>query len=296
MGFKRKDIDFYSNKIRCAAWLYLPEEIVNPPVVIMAHGLGAERTFRLPEYAERFTKKGLAVFLFDYRYFGDSQGTPRNLINPYKQLRDWQAAVAHVRTLSGINTSKIALFGTSFSGGHVIVIASRDPDIAAIVSQVPYIDSFSSISLVSWPDMIKGMFYSVKDLFRMLTFRTPYYVPIVADPGTYAFMNTPDARPGYLALVPEGSSWENKVPARLGLTIGGYRPVKVAHKVKCPTLLLLAEEETLISIEMTEKTAAKIPDCTFIRLPGGHFDQYAGDGFERAVEIEGNFLEKTLKN
>ncbi len=296
MSFVRKDISFYSSKTRCAAWLYLPEGVSKPPVVIMAHGLGAERTFRLPAYAEAFIKKGLAVFLFDYRYYGDSEGSPRHLINPYKQLRDWHSAVAHVRTLSEINSEKIGLFGTSFSGGHVIVVAAKDPNIAAIVSQVPYVDSLSSMAMVSWSDRLKGMFYTMQDVFRMLTFQSPCYVPIVADPGTYAFMNTPDARPGYLALVPEGSSWENKVPARLGMTIGGYRPVKVAHKVQCPSLMLLAEKELMISVEMTEKTAENIPDCTFIRLPGGHFQPYVGEGFERAVEIEGEFLKKNLLN
>ena len=94
-------------------------------MVIMAHGFGAERTFGLPAYAERFLQRGMAAFLFDYRNFGDSDGEPRNLVSNHRHIKDWEAAVAHVRGLPDIDTEKIALWGSSYSGGHVIVTAGE---------------------------------------------------------------------------------------------------------------------------------------------------------------------------
>ena len=293
--FTRVDSDFMSSGIRCGGWLYSPGGAVKPPVVIMAHGFAAERTFRLPAYAEKFVQRGLAVFLFDYRNFGSSDGEPRNLVNPYRHIRDWKAAIAHVRTLQGIDTSKMALWGTSFSGGHAIVIASSDPEIAAIVAQVPFVDGLSMLKF-GWRYILQGTVAGARDLIRKLTLREPYYMPVVADPGTFAVMNSPDSKPGYLAMVPKDSSWENKCPARICLLISFYRPVRFAHKVKCPALILLAEGETLLPIERTKQTAARMSNGTLVSTSGGHFDPYVGEKFEEVAQIEANFLVKHLLN
>lgn len=118
--FTREDLDFESGGVRCSAWLYRPAGIARPPVVVMAHGFGAERSFGLPAFAERFASRGLAVFVFDYRGFGASEGEPRYLINPWRHIRDWRAALSHVRSLPGLDADRLGIWGSSYSGGHVI--------------------------------------------------------------------------------------------------------------------------------------------------------------------------------
>jgi hypothetical protein len=39
----------------------------------------------------------LTALAFDYRHFGDSDGTPRQLLDIAHQLEDWQAAIAYAR-------------------------------------------------------------------------------------------------------------------------------------------------------------------------------------------------------
>ena len=58
--FTRVNSDFISKGTRCAGWLYRPAGAAETPVVIMGHGFAAERTFRLPAFAEAFAKKGLS--------------------------------------------------------------------------------------------------------------------------------------------------------------------------------------------------------------------------------------------
>jgi dienelactone hydrolase len=109
----------------------------------MAHGFSGFREQRFDAYAERFVQAGMAVLVFDYRHFGDSDGTPRQLLSIRRQLQDWAAAIAFGRSLPGIDPQRIALFGTSLSGGHVLTMAARDRAIAAVVAQGPPATAFA---------------------------------------------------------------------------------------------------------------------------------------------------------
>ena len=122
----------------------------------MAHGFSGVREQRLDAYAERFAQAGMAVLVFDYRHFGASEGEPRQLLSIARQLEDWRAAVAHARSLEGIDTKRIALWGSSFSGGHVIATAAKDPDVAAVVSQAPYTDGFDRPARRTAPPRARG--------------------------------------------------------------------------------------------------------------------------------------------
>ncbi len=293
--FSRTSSYFQSKGVRCACDLYLPSDVENPPVVIMAHGFAAERTFGLPAFAEHFAGHGMAVFLFDYRCFGESDGEPRNYVSPGRHLKDWQAAVAHVRSIKEVNTERIALWGSSFSGGHVIVTASRDSSISAIVAQVPYVDSITTVQKLGLFYLAQAMPLGARDLFRIITFRDPYYIKVIGNPDEFAVMNTPESYPGYTSIIPEGSTWENRCPGRILLTFPWYRPMTSASRVQCPALIMVAEEDSLMSVEAVEKTASRIPNSTLIKYPFGHFDIYTGEEFKDAVSKQTEFLEKHLK-
>jgi pimeloyl-ACP methyl ester carboxylesterase len=224
----------------------------------MGHGFAAEKPFRLPAYAERFVERGIAAFLFDYRNFGGSEGQPRNLVDPSRHLQDWEAAVAHVRSLKGVHNNRVALWGSSFGGGHVIVTAAKNARIDAIVAQVPFVDGLSTLSALGLKNNLQAVVAGLRDFCRMLTFREPYYVPVVGTPERFAAMNTPDAWEGYLAIVPPDSSWKNQCPARVFLAAPFYRPISYADRVSCPALLVVAERDSLIPAAVVEKTAARI--------------------------------------
>jgi dienelactone hydrolase len=286
----REDHDFESLGTRCAGWLYRPGGVERPPVVVMAHGFGAQRDFGLPAYAERFAARGMAVFLFDYRNFGASDGEPRNLVSNSRHLRDWEAALAYVRTLPDIATDRMGLWGSSFSGGHVIVIASRDRGVSAIVSQVPFVDGITTAYWTGLKHVMQATVASLTDVARMVTGRDPYYVPVVSDPDTFGLMNSPECKPGYMAIVPEDSEWRNECPARAVLELLVYRPVLNARAVKCPALVMMGEKDSLIYPKSVEKTASRMREVTLIHLPIGHFDIYVGDWFEKVVKTQADFL------
>ncbi len=286
--------DFLSHGTRCAGRLHLPDALAAQPVVIMAHGFALEQAFGLSAYAERFVAAGLAAFLFDYRNFGESDGSPRNLVDPRRHVQDWRAALAHVHSLKSVDTERIALWGTSFAGGHVIVTAAREPGIAAVVSQVGHADGLATIRALGPRLVLQGVAAGLRDVGRALTGRAPYCVPVVAAPGTYAAMNTPDALPGYMGIVPQGSAWRNEFPARGLLTVPLYRPIAYATRVRAPALVIVADGDSVCPPEAMVRAAARMANARLVRLPGGHFDVYAGDVFEQVVRLESEFLAQHL--
>ena len=292
MYITRKDSDFKSKGVRCAGWLYLPGGSEQPPVVVMAHGFSGWRSFRLADFAERFAAAGMAAFVFDYRTFGDSDGRPRNYVHPYRHVEDWEAALAHVRTLPGIDRSRIALWGTSFSGGHVIVTAARVPGISAVISQVPFVDMISIAATFRPAFIMKFLAAGVWDVLRAFTFRKEYTVPVIGDPGDFAVMNAPDVRPAFEALIPKDTAWPNAIPARLFL-LPPYRPIKSAPSVKCPVLVVMARKDSIIPCRDVEKLAAALPAGRLVSFPIGHFDVYHAN-IEEVASAEIEFLQEKL--
>jgi len=291
---KKIKSDFFIKGIRCDGDLYLPEGVNNPPVVIMAHGLSAVKAFRLPAFAERFVEKGLATFLFDYRTFGQSDGEPRHLLNPFHHVQDWMAAISHVRNLPQVDTTNIALWGTSFSGGHVIIAAAKDAGITAVVSQVPFVSGFSSIRLKSIPDIMLATFYGMTDYIRTAFFLPPHYSPAIAHPGSFAAMNTEESYSGFRSIMPDGSDWENKMTSRAFILLAFYSPMSYARKVKAPVLLIGGKNDSLVPFAAVKKTAKRLPNCEFVALESNHFEPYTGARFEQSIKIQIDFLERKL--
>lgn len=291
---RRIDSDFYSMGLRCSAWLFLPDGEAKPPVVVMAHGLAGQKDFGLQAYAEHFAGRGMSCLVFDYRNFGTSEGEPRNLVNPWRHLNDWRAAISHARHLPGVDGTRLALWGTSFSGGHVVVTAARVSGIRAVVAQVPFVDGISSTIQFPIPYLVKGLFHGLKDLYRMATGGPPHTVPAVGEPGAFALMNTPECMQGYYALVPKDTTWKNEVPARFNLMISAYRPIMHARKVHCPVLLMYARNDSLIPWRTVERMGGRIRGAEVVGLPAGHFDVYTGDLFEEVVERQAGFLTRHL--
>lgn len=293
----REDVQFPSDGDLISAWLYRPAGGGPAPLLVMAHGLGGVRSMRLDAYAERFGAAGYACLVFDYRNFGDSEGRPRQVLDIGMQLADWAAAVAYARTLPGIDPDRIALWGTSFAGGHVIATAARLPGIAAVVAQCPFTDGIASARTISNPLVFARVgLLAARDLLAARLHKPPVMVPTVGRPGDVALMSTPDAYPGYLRLVPEGGELTNEVAARIALTIMAYRPGRDAAKVPCPILFCVCEADSVAPAGATLRYAAKAPRGEVKLYPEGHFAIYVDEAFDRVVADQLAFLDKHLKS
>jgi uncharacterized protein len=289
----REDVRFESGDDRCAAWLYRPQETVTDVAcVVMAHGFGALKEARLDAYAERFAAAGYAALVFDYRHFGDSEGEPRQLLEIGRQHADWRAAVAHARSVEGIDADRIVVWGSSFSGGHVIVVAAADHRVAAAIAQIPHTDGLAALRSAGPANTARLTAAGLRDQAGALIGRDPYLIPIVGPPGSLAAMNSPDAEPGYSALYPPGFPWRNEFSARAALRLAGYSPLRKARAVSCPLLVQVAADDVVTPPDPARKAAQRAARGELREYPGGHFDVYLGDAFERIVADQLAFLRR----
>ena len=94
--------------------------------------------------AEAFADAGFVVFLHDHWSFGSSGGEPRQDVDPWRQVADWRRAISYLQSRSEVDTKRIGLWGTSYAGGHALVLGTTDRRIACIVAQVPTISGYSA--------------------------------------------------------------------------------------------------------------------------------------------------------
>ena len=281
---------FVSGQNNCVGDLYLPDGIPGPPVMVMAHGFAGERSFRLPAFAEKFCEQGLAVFLFDYRTFGDSEGAPRQWVHPGRQLQDWREAIAYVQSISEVDSDRLVLWGTSFSGGHVINIAAENHSVAAIIAQVPFVSGWNLLKTQSLKDLAQLSVAALLDSIGALFGASPYEYPVVARPGEKGVMNTEGSYEGYLKLVPEQTNWRNALPARIGLYIPWYSPLKNAAKARCPALIIAATKDNLIPVAAVKTMADRIPNSQYAELETDHFQPYIEPDFSENIALQQRFV------
>jgi pimeloyl-ACP methyl ester carboxylesterase len=275
MASQRVEVRIPSHGEQLAAYLYRPAAPGRVPCIVMAHGFSGTRDEALPGYAEAFCDAGYAVVVFDYRYFGASSGQPRQLLDIARQQDDYRAVIEWARHADGIDPDRIVLWGSSFSGGHVIEVAATDPRIAAVIAQAPYTDSVPVIRRMPPRNLARAVAAAVRDQAGAALGRKPTLIPAAGPPGTFAAMTEPEALSGFAAMVPPESLWRNEIAARVMFRMPLFRPVKIADRLTMPVLFCVCDADVTTPPESTLKAAGRAPRGELRRYPYGHFAIYS---------------------
>ena len=296
------EITFTSGSDHCSAWhlTAASDAFAGPggrPCAVMAPGFGGTRDSSLLGYAEGFAAAGIDVLLFDYRGFGASGGSPRQLVSVRRQRRDYHAAVAAARQLPGVDPERIVVWGVSYAGGHVIVVAARDNRVAATISVTPAMDGIPVLIQLARnggpAHLVRAAGNGLRDAARALTGRAPHLVPMVGEPGSNAIIAKAGAEEAYTAIA--GPSWRNELCARTALGAGLNRPIRFASRVSCPLLVQVGTSDSICPPQAGRRAVPKAGARAELReYPVDHVDVYVGAWQERALADQLDFLRRCL--
>jgi len=285
----RHDVTIPSCGLELAGWLYLPDDLVKgqrAPAIVMAHGLSAVKEMYLDAFAERFCAAGFVVTVFDYRFQGASPGEPRGRIFPHEQHDDYRNAITWTRNRSEVDPERIGIWGSSYSGGHVIQIAAFDRRVKCAVAQVPLVDGMENVRRLVRSDVIPG-FLGLLTGEREKRATEPdavSYLPIVAE-DMNAVLPTPDSWEWFTETArTRAPNWRNEISYESVEKLMMYNPGSVIHHISpTPFCLIVAEGDVLTPIDLAIaafQSAREPKRCVVI--PGGHFDAYTV-GIERSA-------------
>lgn len=280
-NFERRDVTFASEGLRLAAWYYVPKGLnagEKRPAIVMAHGFSAPKEALLQNFADRFAAAGFVVTVFDYRCLGASEGEPRGQIFPHQQIEDYRNAITWTQMQKEVDPERIGVWGTSYSGAHVLHLGAFDRRIKAVVSQVMMIDGPANAARLNRADLLPlTIGFLAQDRAQRYTSGKVNYIPVVAPEGQPSALPTPESQEFFMKVVAANAPrWENRVTLESMEKFLEYNPGANIHRISpTPLLMVVAEDDRLtptdLAIEAYER--AREPKKLVV-FKGGHFDAY----------------------
>ena len=284
----RKDIEFRTEDgVTLRGWHYVPEGRRGPaPTVVMAHGFSAVKEMHLDRFAEAFAGAGLAALVFDNRCFGASDGEPRQDIDPWLQVRDYRDAITYACTLAETDPARIGVWGSSYSGGHVLVLGAIDRRIRCVASQVPLISGHRNARRLIRADLMAPVQAAFEaDRRDRYAGKPPAMIPVVSeDPAGPAALPTPDSWRWFTETGrSRAPAWRNEVTLRSVEMFTEYEPgAYIGFVSPTPLLMVVALGDHLTVADQALAAYERAPEPKrLVTLKGGHFDAYVA-GFEAA--------------
>lgn len=284
--------------IELGAWLFVREGAGARPAITMAHGFAGTKEHGLERFAEAFAEAGFVVLVHDHRNFGTSGGEPRGDINPWRQIADWRRAISFLEARPEVDPSRIGLWGTSYAGGHAIVLGATDRRLRCVVAQVPTISGYEQGLRRVSPDAFPALEHAFEEDERSQLRGEPLrrQAVVSGDSSVLAAYRSKDALDFYLQPVSAGL-WENEITLRSTRAARMYEPGNWISRVSpTPLLVVVASEDkmTVTDLALAAYERALEPKRLAL-IPGGHFDPYL-DQFPLAEAAATEWFREHLLN
>jgi len=295
----RQQVEFISKGSLCRGWLYVPEKVAKEgtaPGIVMAHGFAGLKEMGLAGFAECFEAAGFVTLVFDYRFWGESEGEPRNQIFALEMVDDYRNAITWLSMRPEVDPDCIGIWGTSYSGGICLYVGTHDKRVKAVVAQIPSTlnpESRQAKDPDTWDIGGKRL---INDRIQRYKTGRVNYIKVVAPEGEPCVFPDRDAFEFYMEFKEIVPNWENKVTIESLEKVREFDPVSLIHLMAPTALLLVAgENDSLVPIKEVEKTYARAlePKALSI-LPITHFVPYKEPWLSKIAGLATNWFQEHL--
>ena len=233
----------------------------------MSQGFGAVKDMSVAARGRGFCSRRVSWFcLYDHRNFGESPGEPRQEVDAWQQVRDMREVISLLRGLPEVDPARVGLWGTSFSGGHTIVVSAIDRRIKCAVAQVPFVSGSLTVAKGVPADALAA---------RVAAIQADYDARAQgAAPMRQAISVEGSEGNIWARAASVGTKYKNECTLRSLDNFALYEPGDYVGRVSpTPLLFIVAKNDTRCPTEdqIAAYERAKEPK-KLVMLEGGHFD------------------------
>lgn len=260
--------------------LHLPAKFGRPRLggVVLGHGWGMVAGGDLDDYARAIVARGLAALTFDYRNLGKSGGSPRQHIDPWRQVEDFRAGISFLRRRPEVDPERIGIWGSSYGGGHALAVTAIDPRVRCVVSQVPTISSWraarSRMDDAAWVAQWAAF---IADREATFGGAEPATIQSVSDDPSAAVAYR--GEDSYIYMSSEGKrcpTWRNYTTLASLELARSYEPGSFLYRITdVPLLMIVARGDKTTPIDLQRDAYASLTTKkALLEVEGGHYSVY----------------------
>ncbi len=257
--------------------LYLPIGDGPFPGVVFAHGWGMCAGGDLERYAQCVAERGIAALTFDFRRLGKSDGEPRQELDPYDQIDDYRTALTWLGLQQDVDPDRLGAWGSSYSGGHVLVLAATDRRVKAVVSQVPTISGYETGLRKTHPrDLAALQKAFAADRAVRVSGGSPGMIQTVGINGETVAYPSPSSYHYMIGQSREVPQWRNETTLRSLELARTYEPGPWVPRIgPTPLLMIVARDDTdtPTDLQLDAYTQAREPK-ELLLVEGSHYEVY----------------------
>ncbi|KAI9651887.1 MAG: hypothetical protein M1831_007509 [Alyxoria varia] len=264
------------------------------PAVIITPGFNCVKEMFVPEVAEQFQAADVTALVYDPRSIGLSDGSPRNQVDPIKQVSDYSDALTYMRSLPNVDPDNISFWGMSFSGTVALSAAALDRRATRAIAICPLLNLEYEDS--KFPKVLNKL---MQDRESQIAGNEPFYVPVLTTEGK---------NPAGMGLGADKEEFEYMVNAkRLGAprhenrtTLQSYYLIKLWQPdlivrymaESTPTLIVIPELDMISPPEKQMKLHESFPSKhkkVYVSSGKGHLNVLSGEDFPVLSKLQVDF-------
>jgi pimeloyl-ACP methyl ester carboxylesterase len=268
--------------VQLHAWVFRPDYDGPAPAITMAHGFSGLKYRGLQPYAERFREAGFAVIVHDHRNFGLSGGEIRGDIDPWQQIADWRRVITYLESLPGIDRTRLGIWGTSYAGGHAMVLGATDARLRVVAAQVPIVSGYEQSLRRVAPDARAALqeFFNEDERAQLRGEPPRRQLVVSLDPSQRAVYRSQDMLDFHQAYeIPEGVEHGDTVTVRSTRLSQMYEPGLWIPRIgPKPLLMVVARNDVVTPTDLALAAFERAVEPKRLKLiDRGHFDAYRSE-------------------
>ena len=232
--------------------------------------------------------------LYQWFLIGDSEGEPRSQNFPLEMVEDYRNAITWLSDQPEVDPQRIGIWGTAFSGGLVLYVATYDKRVKAVVAQVPFAPSPEQQRICNPEDYDNMGWLLLRD--RIASYKTGVvnYMKVVSSEGEPCCLPGKETYDEFMAM--KAPNWRNQVTLESLEKMREFDSASLVHWISLAALLFVpAKKDDLFSLNEVYAIYEKAREPKAITaLPIRHFEVYSEPWSSKATSAAINWFQKYL--